>query len=369
METFNNAQNGKYHWLKLRERTNKQNLPAIKILDVRKHKMLKGLSKAVLGQIDQELQQGNQALVFLNRRGWSPKITCQDCGWVAECDHCDTYLTYHKYMDRLRCHHCERIYGIPEFCPQCGSQKIETMGVGTEKLHKGLAENLPNAEIIRVDRDTVKTSNQWQKTVDEIKTGKPCVLVGTQMLSKGHDFPNLTLVVIVNVDNSFYSLDFRATEHLSQLMIQVSGRAGRKHKKGQVIIQTQCPQNEFFELLLGKNYQEYATHELKLRQQVGFPPASFMSIIRARCKDEKKLESFLETVSNNIPQDPNVSVLGPIPAPIYKKMGQYQMQLIFNANNRKSLHQSLKNALTMIRKDKIDNGIIWNLDIDPVNLS
>ena len=189
------------------------------------------------------------------------------------------------------------------------------------------------------------------------------------MLSKGHDFPNLTLVVIVNVDNSFYSLDFRATEHLSQLMIQVSGRAGRKHKKGQVIIQTQCPQNEFFELLLGKNYQEYATHELKLRQQVGFPPASFMSIIRARCKDEKKLESFLETVSNNIPQDPNVSVLGPIPAPIYKKMGQYQMQLIFNANNRKSLHQSLKNALTMIRKDKIDNGIIWNLDIDPVNLS
>ena len=369
LETFNNAQNGKYHWLKLRERTNKQNLPAIKILDVRKHKMLKGLSKAVLGQIDQELQQGNQALVFLNRRGWSPKITCQDCGWVAECDHCDTYLTYHKYMDRLRCHHCERIYGIPEFCPQCGSQKIETMGVGTEKLHKGLAENLPNAEIIRVDRDTVKTSNQWQKTVDEIKTGKPCVLVGTQMLSKGHDFPNLTLVVIVNVDNSFYSLDFRATEHLSQLMIQVSGRAGRKHKKGQVIIQTQCPQNEFFELLLGKNYQEYATHELKLRQQVGFPPASFMSIIRARCKDEKKLESFLETVNNNIPQDPNVSVLGPIPAPIYKKMGQYQMQLIFNANNRKSLHQSLKNALTMIRKDKIDNGIIWNLDIDPVNLS
>jgi len=369
LESFNNANNKKYQWLKLRQRTNKQALPSISILDVRNHKMQKGLSKQVLLQIDEEINKGNQALVFLNRRGWSPKITCQDCGWVAECDECDTYLTYHKHINRLRCHHCERIYSIPEFCPECGSQKIETMGVGTEKIHQGLLNKLKDVKVIRVDRDTVKTPNQWQRTIDEIKSGVPCVMVGTQMLSKGHDFPNLTLVVIVNVDNSFFSLDFRATEHLSQLMIQVSGRAGRKHKTGKVIIQTQCPQHEFFKLLLGKSYQDYALHELKQRADIGFPPASYMAIIRARCKNEKALNDFFESILDNVTENPTVSIMGPIPAPMYKKMGQFQMQLIFNGNHRQSLHNSLKQITSYIRASKITSNIIWSLDIDPINLN
>lgn len=369
LETFNNAVKGKYQWLKLRERTNKQKLPSIQILDVRTHKMAKGLSREVIRQIDTEITQGNQALIFLNRRGWSPKLVCNDCGWVAECSECDTYLTYHKHINRLRCHHCERIYSIPEFCPECGSQKVETMGVGTEKLHKGLSDSLPNANIIRVDRDTVKTPNQWQRTVDEIKTGKPCVLVGTQMLSKGHDFPNLTLVVIVNVDNSFYSLDFRATEHLSQLMIQVSGRAGRKHKSGKVIIQTQNPQHEFFNLLLGKSYQEFASHEIRQRQQIGFPPASYMAILRARHKKEQTLEKFFQEILTHLGTTPDTNVMGPIPAPMYKKMGLFQMQLIFNSNNRKSLHITLQASVEFIRNNKTASQISWNLDIDPVNLN
>lgn len=369
LESFNNAKIGKYQWLKLRERTNKQDLPSIKILDVRSHKMQKGLSKQVIFQIQQEIDKDNQALVFLNRRGWSPKITCQDCGWVAECDECDTYLTYHKHINRIRCHHCERVYSIPEFCPECGSQKIETMGVGTEKVHQGLLDNLKGAKVIRVDRDTVKTPLQWQRTVDEIKTGDPCVMIGTQMLSKGHDFPNLTLVVIVNVDNSFFSLDFRATEHLSQLMIQVSGRAGRKHKTGKVVIQTQCPEHEFFKLLLGKSYQDYAAHELTQRAEIGFPPASYMSIIRARCKSEKVLNDFFENLLENVTENPTVSIMGPIPAPMYKKMGQFQMQLIFNGNHRQSLHSSLNQITSYIRNSKIANNIIWSLDIDPINLN
>ncbi len=369
LETFNNAKLGKYKWLRLRQRTNKQDLPSIQVLDVRSHKMQKGLSKVVLQQIDAEIQKGNQALVFLNRRGWSPKLTCNDCGWVAECDECDTYVTYHKHINRLRCHHCERVYGIPEFCPECGSQKVETMGVGTEKIHVGIENNLKDAKVIRVDRDTVKTPNQWQRTVDEIKSGIPCVMVGTQMLSKGHDFPNLTLVVIVNVDNSFFSLDFRATEHLSQLMIQVSGRAGRKDKIGKVIIQSQCPEHEFFKLLLGKSYEDYAHHELQQRTEVGFPPASFMAIIRARSRNEKQLEDFFDNILTNTNQNPTVSIMGPIPAPMYKKMGQYQMQLIFNGNDRKSLHQSLSHIVYFLRNNKICNNIIWSLDLDPINLS
>jgi len=369
LESFNNAEKGKYQWLKLRERTNKQDLPSISILDVRSHKMKKGLSKQVLNQIQHEIDSGNQALVFLNRRGWSPKITCHECGWVAECEECDTYLTYHKHINRIRCHHCEKIYTIPEFCPGCGSQKIETMGVGTEKVHQGLLDTLKDVKVIRVDRDTVKTPIQWQRTVDEIKTGDPCVMIGTQMLSKGHDFPNLTLVVIVNVDNSFFSIDFRATEHLSQLMIQVSGRAGRKHKPGKVVIQTQCPEHEFFKLLLGKSYQDYASHELTQRAEIGFPPASFMAIIRARGKKEKELNDFFENILNNVTQNPTVSIMGPIPAPMYKKMGQFQMQLIFNGNQRQSLHKSLKQITQYIRSNKMANNIIWSLDLDPINLN
>ncbi|HHL30970.1 MAG TPA: primosomal protein N' [Oceanospirillales bacterium] len=368
LESFNNAKTGKYQWLKLRERTNKQALPGISILDVRKHKMQQGLSSQVLQQIETEINNGNQALVFLNRRGWSPKLSCQDCGWVAECDECDTYLTYHKHIHRLRCHHCERLYAIPEFCPECGSQKIETMGVGTEKIQHGL-EKIKDIRVIRVDRDTVKTPIQWQQTIDEIKTGIPCVMVGTQMLSKGHDFPNLTLVVIVNVDNSFYSLDFRATEHLSQLMIQVSGRAGRKHKTGKVVIQTQCPHHEFFKLLLGKSYQDYAAHELQQRQDMGFPPASYMAIIRGRCKNEKTLNDFFEYILSATTENPTVSIMGPIPAPMYKKMGLFQMQLIFNGNNRQSLHSTLKQVIALLRNNKICNNIIWSLDLDPIVLS
>lgn len=369
LESFKNAQSGKYQWLKLRERTNKQALPKIKILDVRSHKMLSGLSKTVFEQIDEEIHKGNQALVFLNRRGWSPKLNCLDCGWIAECDSCDTYLTYHKHIHRLRCHHCERVYGLPEFCPECGSQKIETLGVGTERIQHGLEKHLKGIKVIRVDRDTVKTPNQWQRTVDEIKSGDPCVMVGTQMLSKGHDFPNLTLVVIVNVDNSFYSLDFRATEHLSQLMIQVSGRAGRKDKLGKVLIQSQNPEHEFFKLLLGKSYEEYAKHECQQREAIGFPPASFMAIIRARCRNERSLDAFFEHILTNVTENPTVNIMGPIPAPIYKKMDHYQMQLIFNGNDRKSLHQSLHQITTLLQKNKITNGIIWSLDLDPINLS
>ena len=369
LESFNNAVNNKYQWLKLHTRTNKQALPSIEVLDVRMHKMSNGLSKQVLQQINQEIEKDNQVLVFLNRRGWSPKLTCHECGWVAECNECDTYLTYHKQINRLRCHHCERNYSIPEFCPECGSQKIEAMGVGTEKIHQGLLSQLKGTKVIRVDRDTVTTTNQWQRTVDEIKTGDPCVMVGTQMLSKGHDFPHLTLVVIVNVDNSFYSIDFRATEHLSQLMIQVSGRAGRKDKTGKVIIQTQYPEHDFFKLLLAKSYHDYAKHELTLRQDIGFPPASYMAIIRARSRVEKTVNDFLECILDQTTENPSLSIMGPIPAPMYKKMGQYQMQLIFNGNDRRSLHDSLKQIVAFLRNNKICNNIIWSLDLDPVNLN
>jgi len=189
-ESLHNAGNGKYRWLKLRQRTNKSPLPAIQLLNTQNRSMRGGLTTDVLQRIRQELDSGNQVLVFLNRRGWSPALLCHACGWVADCLHCDAKLTYHKRIHRLRCHHCDRQYPVPEFCPKCGSQDIQPMGEGTEKLGEILAGEVGAQRVIRVDRDTVRSASQWKKTLARIRGGKPCVLVGTQMLSKGHDFPN-----------------------------------------------------------------------------------------------------------------------------------------------------------------------------------
>lgn len=369
LETFQNAQSNKYQWIKLRQRTNKKALPEFQIHDTRNYKINKGLSLQVLKSIQQELDRGQQVLVFLNRRGWSPKLHCEECSWVAECSECDSYLTYHKHMNRLKCHQCDRIYSIPEFCPDCGSQKIVKMGVGTEKIEAGLLASLPESKVIRVDRDTVRTPTQWQAALDEIRTGEPCVLIGTQMLSKGHDFPKLTLVVIVNVDNSFYSLDFRATEHLSQLLIQVSGRAGRQQQSGKVMIQTQCPENPFFDLLINKSYEEFATHEIKQREKMGFPPGSFMAILRCQSKNEGHLMEFFEALEKKLQVPDCVQCFGPLPSPQLKKIGFFHYQLVITGKQRNQLHAFLLQLRKALQQQTNRHRVQWNLDRDPVNMN
>lgn len=363
-ETLNHAHSGKYQWLKLRSRTNQNPMPSVVLQNALNNPPQKGLSHKTINAIKSHLDAGNQVLVFLNRRGWSPKLLCHECGWVATCDDCDVYLTFHKHLNLLKCHHCDRRYSLPEFCPGCGSQHVETMGVGTEKLATGLTEQLADTAIVRFDRDAVKTPTQWQTSLDQVRSGKPCVIVGTQMLSKGHDFPLLSLVVVVNVDNSFFSADFRATEYLAQLMIQVSGRAGRAATKGEVIVQTQFPEHEFFHALFDKGYEAFAEQQMGERQAMQFPPFTHMAIIRAQHRDENKLDHFLSQMAGFCDVDEHISVMGPLPAPIARKQKLYRMQLILNANHRKALHQMIHQLKAQYNNI---NNVQWYVDIDPVS--
>ncbi|MCX7554219.1 primosomal protein N' [Marinicella sp. S1101] len=365
-ETLNHAISGKYQWLKLRTRTNQNPMPSLTLQNTQSKHFIKGLTAKTIDAIDVHLAAGNQVLVFLNRRGWSHKLICHDCGWVAECDDCDAYLTYHKHLDLLKCHHCERRYSLPEFCPQCGSQEVETMGVGTEKLADGLAERFHDFAVVRFDRDAVKTPAQWQKNLEVVRSGQPCVIVGTQMLSKGHDFPLLSLVVVVNVDNSFFSTDFRATEYLAQLLVQVSGRAGRAKTKGEVIIQTQFPEHEFFQMLFKANYQTFAQQQLLERDAMRFPPYTHMAIIRGQHRSERVLDEFLQKLANGMQQSEDISVMGPLPAPMQKRQKLYRMQLILNSNDRRSLHQTIY-QLKQLPLAQGEQQIPWFVDIDPVN--
>jgi len=363
-ETLNNAMLGKYNWLKLRSRTNNSPMPSIALQNTQNNPAKQGLSHKTKTAIQNHIEEGNQVLVFLNRRGWSPKLICHECNWVAMCDDCDAYLTFHKHLGLLKCHHCDRHYSLPEFCPQCGSQHVETLGVGTEKIAAGLSETFNQDQVVRFDRDAVKTPAQWQNNLDIVRSGKPCIIVGTQMLSKGHDFPLLSLVVVVNVDNSFFSSDFRATEYLAQLLTQVSGRAGRAKTKGEVIIQTQFPEHEFFQSLFQHGYESFAKQQLAERKQMLFPPYAHMAIIRAQHKNEHLLDQFLHKMSLDCEQSEWVSVMGPLPAPIPKRQSLFRMQLILSANERKHLHQ-LIHQLKKQHSNTTPN-IAWFVDIDPV---
>jgi len=364
-ESLNHAINNRYHWLKLRSRTNHSPMPRLTLQNTESKKLNKGLSHKTLTAVERHLNEGNQVLVFLNRRGWSPKLMCHDCSWVAECDDCDAYLTYHKHLDLLKCHHCDRRYSIPEFCPQCGSQEVATLGVGTEKVAAGLSDHFTDFPVVRFDRDAVKTPAQWQAHLEVIRSNDPCVIVGTQMLSKGHDFPKLSLVVVANVDNSFFSSDFRATEYLAQLLIQVSGRAGRAKTKGEVIIQTQFPEHEFFQTLFRHDYQTFATEQLSQRDEMRFPPHTHMAIIRGQHRQQQPLDQGLQQLAHQLEQHTDISVLGPIPAPMQKKQSLHRMQLILNSNDRKSLHQALHQLKH--QDPPLAGQVNWFVDIDPVN--
>ncbi|VAW46170.1 Helicase PriA essential for oriC/DnaA-independent DNA replication [hydrothermal vent metagenome] len=365
-ETLNHATNKRYQWLKLRSRTNHNPMPSLTLQNTQSKQLNQGLTQQTLSSIESHLADGHQVLVFLNRRGWSHKLICNECSWVAKCDDCDAYLTYHKHLDLLKCHHCERRYSLPEFCPSCGSQEVETMGAGTEKIAAGLTDQFTDTAVVRFDRDSVRTPAQWQKNLEIVRSGKPCVIVGTQMLSKGHDFPLLSLVVVVNVDNSFFSADFRATEYLAQLLVQVSGRAGRAKTKGDVIIQTQFPEHEFFQSLFKENYESFAQQQLTERAQMRFPPYTHMAIIRGQHRNERLLDQFLQQLVDGLEQNDDLSVLGPLPAPMQKRQKLFRMQLILNSNDRKSLHQTIHQLKA---KNSTDNqhNIQWFVDIDPVS--
>ena len=368
LESVNNVQNGKYHHLVLSKRAGNATALRQFVIDLKHQRIQNGLSEPLLQRMQEHLEKGNQVLLFLNRRGFAPVLLCHECGWIDECHHCEKPYTYHQYQRILRCHHCGAQKTVPMQCGHCGSTHLVTTGLGTEQLEETLKARFPQYNIARIDRDSTARKGKLEGYLEDIQQGKSQILIGTQMLAKGHHFPNVTLVALVNVDNALFSLDFRAEERLAQLYVQVAGRSGRAEKQGEVVLQTHYPDHPLLTTLLEKGYQAFAEETLKLRHNMGLPPFSFQALFKAQCRHSEEAENALSQLASFFYEQKieGLQVLGPIPAPFSKKAGQYRWQLLLQHASRKQLQAALSRYSPELIKS---SQVRLILDVDPLDLS
>ena len=368
LESLHNCTLNKYTLLPLNQKAMASTPLHYQILDIRNQVLQHGLASPTLAAINEHLQQQNQVLVFINRRGFSPVLLCHQCGWMADCRACDSHLTLHRGIPRLICHHCGLTQSVPKQCQSCHGRELLPVGIGTQRVYDYLATQFPDIAIIRVDRDEVSKKQALDERLARISAGEAQLIVGTQMLAKGHHFPRLTLVVVLDTDNGFYNQDFRALERLGQLLTQVAGRAGRAEFPGQVIIQTHLPHHPSLNLLIQKGYSPFAQSLLAMRQQSAMPPYHFLAVMRAQGRDQASLLRFLHAVKDHL-NAAEVDVLGPAPAPLARKADQHRMQLLMKSSSRKKLHAALTNMRGWLSMDKISKSVRWNIDVDPMDLS
>ena len=368
LESVNNVQNGKYHHLVLSKRAGNATALRQFVIDLKHQRIQNGLSEPLLKRMQEHLEKGNQVLLFLNRRGFAPVLLCHECGWIDECHHCEKPYTYHQHQRVLRCHHCGAQKTVPMQCGHCGSTHLVTTGLGTEQLEETLKARFPQYNIARIDRDSTARKGKLEGYLEDIQQGKSQILIGTQMLAKGHHFPNVTLVALVNVDNALFSLDFRAEERLAQLYVQVAGRSGRAEKQGEVVLQTHYPDHPLLTTLLEKGYQAFAEETLKLRHNMGLPPFSFQALFKAQCRHSEEAENALSQLASFFYEQKieGLQVLGPIPAPFSKKAGQYRWQLLLQHASRKQLQAALSRYSPELIKS---SQVRLILDVDPLDLS
>jgi primosomal protein N' (replication factor Y) len=365
LETLHLARQDRFQWLKLSQRATDQNRPPIEIVDARLAAPGNPLLPLSLQALKQCVEAGNQGLVFINRRGYAPMILCHDCGWQAECKRCDSFLTWHRNDRALRCHHCGYQQRVPSRCPDCGSSAIQEAGSGTEKLTELLEQSLP-VPVLRIDRDATRRKGALDAHLAQIQKGEPAVMVGTQMLAKGHHFPKLTLVVILDMDSGFLSADFRGPEQAAQLLLQVAGRSGREGK-GRVILQSRHPDHHLLQLAASGDYPQLATTLLEERQMAGLPPHGHLALFRCEAMAMGTAMNFLQQLSTTaVPQD--VHVLGPIPAPMEKRAGRFRTQLLLQCAQRAPLHQALNVLLEQARKLPEGRQCRWHVDVDPIDM-
>ena len=369
LESINNVQNGKYQHLVLSKRA--ENSTAIRhfVIDLKNQNIQNGLSKPLLERMKAHLEKGNQVLLFLNRRGFAPVLLCHECGWIAQCPHCEKPYTYHQHQNVLRCHHCGAQKTIPRQCGDCGSTHLVTTGLGTEQLEETLKMLFPHYSVARIDRDSTARKGKLEGYLEDIQQGKSQILIGTQMLVKGHHFPNVTLVALVNVDSALFSLDFRAEERLAQLYIQVAGRAGRADKQGEVVLQTHYPDHPLLTTLLANGYQVFAKETLQLRHSMGLPPFTFQALFKAQARHSELAENCLSQIADffQSKQITGLQMLGPMPAPFSKKAGQYRWQLLLQHPSRMTLQKALREYQQAELEKNSQVRLI--LDVDPQDLS
>lgn len=370
LESLHNAKTGRFQWLHLPERAGNASHPSFHLIDLRNQPLEEGLSSQLLHVMDQHLTQGNQVLLFLNRRGFAPTLMCHSCGWSAACKRCDAKLTVHQQPVRLMCHHCNAIYKIPPSCEQCQNAPLILFGFGTQRLEEALQKHFPNTPIIRIDRDSVRHKGALETKLKEVQNGERQILIGTQMLAKGHHFPNVTLVGIINSDAGFYSSDFRSSEQMGQLIMQVAGRAGRAEKPGQVYIQTHHPQHPLLQSLIQDGYREFAEHLLQERNEAKWPPFSTLALLRAEATSQNEPMRFLNQASDLAKKSTNglIQILGPIPSPMERKAGHFRALLLFQAPQRPVLQRWLPVYVKALEKMKLGKYVRWSLDVDPLEI-
>ncbi|MEE4217663.1 MAG: primosomal protein N' [Xanthomonadales bacterium] len=367
LESLQNAGQGRYGWLKLRERATSASMPAWRVLDLRQQTTTHGLARPTLEAIGQTLERDEQVMVFLNRRGYAPVLMCQSCGWFGSCERCDANLTWHRRSGRLCCHHCGHQRRVPDLCPDCAADALVGAGEGTQQLEEYLERCFPDAPILRFDRDQISRKGVMDEQLDEVRRGQPCLLVGTQMLAKGHHFPAVTLVVIVNIDQALYSADYRALERMGQMILQVAGRAGRSDKPGTVMLQTLHPEHAALQLLLERGYEAYASWMLEERVMAGLPPSGYQALLRADAHVKQDVERFLRSALTVFP--PGVTrIFGPMPAIMERLGGRSRMYLVLLADSRSGLHGQVDAWLPRIRDLPLARKVRWSIDIDPQEL-
>ena len=372
LESMLNVRNGNYQLLRLSQRAGVAAMPVVNLVDQRVHALNDGLSPPMIAAIKDRLAKSEQSLLFLNRRGYAPVIMCRACGWTQSCPRCDAHMIVHQHKKLLRCHHCGSETPLPERCPGCDAEQLKPIGEGTERVENALKKLFPTARIDRIDRDTTARKGSLEQKLDDIREGRIDIVIGTQMLSKGHDFPNITLVGVLNADQGLYGADFRGPEHLIQQVMQVSGRAGRADRSGEVLIQTWHPGHPAFKALVSHDYDMFVDAALQERQQAGFPPYTYFALLRAEATERGRALQFLAKAQKlGVPianRNNSLELFDALSAPMEKRAGRYRAQLLLKSTTRPALHNCLSAWLPLIEEMPEARKVRWSLDVDPIDM-
>ncbi len=370
LESLHNVQRQRYELLHLPERAGNSVEPVLQLLDVRNKSIQEGLSEPLIAEMHKTLANKEQVLLFLNRRGFAPTLICHSCGWVAKCLRCDANLVIHFDEDRLRCHHCAQEHRLLKQCPDCKGGQLMPLGLGTERVERVLVDLFKGKVTVRLDRDTTQRKGVLENYLQQINTGTVDIILGTQMLAKGHHFPNVTLVAILDVDAGLFSIDFHASEKLAQMIIQVSGRAGRADKSGKVIMQTRQPDHPLLNTLITQGYNSFAKTVLEERKVADLPPFGYQALLRVQAFEPDAPKLFFQAIADLIHKfnTGHTLVLGPVAAPMAKRSGQYRYQMLFQNTQRTQLQAFLKMFVPELTQLKQAKKVRWSLDVDPVDL-
>ncbi|WP_130393677.1 primosomal protein N' [Cupriavidus agavae] len=378
METWHRAEQGAYRKLVLRERAQADaSLPTVRLIDLnherqRQRTLHEGLSVPLLDAIQQRLDRGQQSLLFLNRRGYAPVLACDSCGWLSGCPRCSAYLVLHRPERRLRCHHCGLESPVPHHCPDCGNVDVAPLGRGTQRIEEALSTRFPQARIARIDADSTRKKGSAQAMFDEVHAGEVDILVGTQMVAKGHDFQRVTLVGVVHPDAAMFSHDFRAAEHLFASLMQVAGRAGRAGLGGEVMIQTRYPDAPALQALARHDYDGFAASQLRERRQAGLPPFAYQALVTSEHGELERALGFLKAArehAEQCPMAPEVQLHDPVPMSMVRIFNRERAQMLVEAGSRPVLQRFLSEWVPTFQEvGQRVKGVRWQLEIDPLRI-